>query len=136
MSDLREHLFIYLSLARARKQELKVPDHDRLMVLSAVAACELGLHEVSQYCRQMVLKNNPGHMIGRYPIVDDAIADQDFQYFLRQIRRRFTIEYAEVELEKLNINYQQALIEAGSVERYFGQLFGVDYSWIIEHYDH
>ena len=135
MTNYQEQLFIYLNLAIDRKKKLQISDHNRLLVLSSVAACELGLRPISEYCRQLVLKNNPGHMMGRYSTVNDALADSDFQYFLSQIRRRHTVEHAETELEKLRIDYQQDLVQEGSVENYLTRLFGVDYQWILEHFE-
>ena len=134
MPDYQDHLLIYLRLARLRKNQLKISDHDRLMVLSAEAACELGKRPLAEYCRSQVIKNNPGHMIGRYDTVNEALADADFQYFLSQIRRRNTIEYAETALEKSQIDVRQELAGAESLEVYLQQLLGVDLTWIDDNF--
>ena len=135
MKDFQRHLFVYLNLAIARRRSMQVSDHDRLLVLASEAACELGLRPLAEYCRQMVLKNNPGHMIGRYSSVNDALASDDFQFFLRQVRRRFSIEYSETELDKLKIDYEHDLVSVGSVDDYLSRLLGVEYAWIQEAFD-
>ncbi len=134
MANYEEHLLIYLNLARHAKQKLRMSEYYRLMILSATAAYELELKGISAYCRQLILKNNPGHMIGRYPTMDEARANPDFQYFLSQVRRQFPIEYAETELEKLGVDYRDDLVDAGTVEAYLSGLLGVEYEWILEHF--
>lgn len=135
MRDHQTNLFVYLNLARDRKKKLEMSDHARLLVLSAEAACESGLTSISQFCRQQVINNNPGHLIGRFETVNDALADADFQFFLSKIRRRFTIEHAESELDKLEIDWQADLVKAGTVQQYLTELLGVDFNWIEEHFE-
>ncbi|HMO14874.1 MAG TPA: hypothetical protein PKD64_05010 [Pirellulaceae bacterium] len=134
MLDSEYSLLIYLNMARVAKQQLKMPEHSRWKLLAVVTAHNLSLGPLANYCRQQILNNNPGHILGRFPSIEEALLNADFMYFMGQTRRSYSIENAEAELEKRQIDYQQDLIDAGDVENYLSKLLGVEYTWVLEHF--
>lgn len=104
MSDPIDLLALYLHLARNAGKRLRMQDRDRLLVISGFIAASMGLARIAAYCRKLILENNPGHMVRRWPDFETAIRDSDFQHFLKQIQRRFPQEKAEVMLANLGID--------------------------------
>jgi len=76
---------------------------DKLLVLAGVTAAEMGLDEISAVCRQKVLSHNGRHIVRRWPNMRRALADDRFQTYLKQLRRRYTPEKAEHMLSALGI---------------------------------
>ncbi len=56
------------------------------------------------YCRKLVLEHNPQHLIRRWPTMQQALLDEEFLCFLRQLRRRYPQEKAEQLLQSLDID--------------------------------
>jgi hypothetical protein len=98
-----ETISAYLQLARAGRAAEAPAPRDGLLVLAAAAASELGLEPIAEGCRQLVLEHNPRHLVGRWATVDSALADEEFQGFLKQLRRRCPPERAEHLLTQLGI---------------------------------
>jgi hypothetical protein len=96
-------LSVYLHLAAASQRRRRPHVRDRLLVLAATTAAQLELSPIAAQCRKLVLEHNPHHLIGRWPTVAQALADDDYQCFLRQMRRRYPEEKAERLLQSLGI---------------------------------
>lgn len=106
MSAPVDLLGLYLHLARASQQRNRPHVRDRLLVLAGVIAQRMELSSVAAYCRKLILEHNPGHLVGRWPNLESALADSDFLHLLRQLQRRYPQERAEQLLENLGV--QQA----------------------------
>ena len=103
MSDPGQLLSIYLHLATASHRRRRPHVRDRLLLLSAATAVEMGLLPIAAHCRRLVLEHNPRHMIGRWPSVADALRESDYQCLLRQLQRQYPHEKAERLLQTLGI---------------------------------
>ena len=104
MSQPIDLLATYLHLAKAAWKRLQMQDRDRLLVISGFIAARMRLQRISDYCRKLILENNPGHMIRKWTGFEEAIEDSDFLHFLKQMQRRFPQEKAEVMLANLGID--------------------------------
>lgn len=98
-----ELLGLYLHLARASRRRMRPHACDRLLVLSAALAAQMGLSRISAACRARVLAHNPKHMLHRWQSLEVALQDEDFQHFLRHLQRRYPLEKAERMLDQLGI---------------------------------
>ena len=134
MSDPIELVSLYLHLAKAAWRRLHMPDRDRMLVISAVNSERIGLRRIAAYCRTLILENNPGHMLRRWPTVADAIVDSDFQHFLKQLQRRFPQERAEVMLADLNIDRSNERHAYYNDEEYAASVLGVNLQWLQENF--
>ena len=103
MSNLTHQLGIYLHLARASRQRRRPLVRDRLLVLAGATAVQMNLPQIAAYCRREILLHNPRHMLRRWPNMDEALLDEDFQSHLKQLRRRYPCEQAERMLDSLGI---------------------------------
>ncbi len=134
MSEPIELVSLYLYLAKAAWRRLQMPDRDRLLVLSAVNADRIGLFRIAAYCRSLVLENNPGHMLRKWPSISHAIADADFLHFLKQLQRRFPQEKAEVMLADLNIERGLEHKTYYDNEEYAASVLGINLKWLRENF--
>lgn len=103
-------LGIYLHLARNTDQRQQLLQRDKVLVMCGMLAAQMNLPSVDRYCRAQILRHNPGHMVRRWPSFAIALHDADFQHFLKQIQRRYSLETAERMTAELGI-------EIGSGER-------------------
>lgn len=130
MAEAIENLAVYLHLANAAWKKLQMPDRDRLLVISAVHASQLGLDKISHYCRFLILKNNPGHMVRRWAGIREAVQDPDFLHFYKQVQRRFSVEKAETMLAEMGIVRANERATYYTDEEYAAALLGVDQEWL------
>lgn len=98
MDDAIQQLGIFLHLAQANKRRMRPLVRDRMLVLAGALAAEMDLSSIAGYCRSEILRNNPKHIVRRWPTITVALDDNDFLFFLKQVRRRFPLEKAEREL--------------------------------------
>ena len=98
-------LGMYLHLARASQLRRQPMVHDRMLVLAGVTAAEMGLGDISAECRDRVLAHNQQHLLRDWPTMDAALADERFQSYVRQLRRRYSPEKAEHLLESLGVEW-------------------------------
>ena len=104
MSETGELLGIYLHLARASEVRKRPLVRDKLLVLAGVVAAERGLRPLAAYCRRRVLASNANHLIGRFPTVSEALADEHFRRFVARLRTHYSRERAEYMLGSLGID--------------------------------
>jgi|GEM_PF-534819 len=104
MTEPQEQLGLYLHLARASEQRLRPMVRDKFLVLAGVCACELALDQIAAYCRHKVLENNPGHLLRKYREFADAIGDESFETYLKQLQRAYPLEKSEFMLQSLGID--------------------------------
>ena len=127
MSQPIDLLAVYLHLAKAAWKRLRMPDRDRLLVISGFIATRLDLPRIANHCRTLILENNQGHMIRRWESFGDALEDTDFLHFLKQVQRRFPQEKAETMLSNLGIDRANERELYRSDEEYAAALIGADY---------
>jgi len=114
----------YLHLARASELRRQPMVTDKLLVLAGVTAAEMGLEEISAVCRHKILTHNPWHIVRRWPRLDAALADERFQVYLKQLRRRYSAEKAEHMLASLGIELAQQRDSYYSLTEYAAALLG------------
>jgi hypothetical protein len=103
MPKLDHALGTYLHLARASELRREMMVRDKLLVLAGVRATEMGLDEISDRCRARVLRRNARHLVRHWPTLGAALEDDEFRYYVRQLRRRYSPERAEHILERLGV---------------------------------
>jgi hypothetical protein len=99
-----EHLGLYLHLARAAELRRQPLVRDRLLLLAgALAAGIPDLGPIAQCCRERILRNNPGHMVSRWPTLAEGLAQAELAGLVSQVARRYSPEQAEQLLTQLGI---------------------------------
>ena len=134
MVDQLQELVLFLRLAQAFKQRLQMSDRDRALVLAGTYAAMLQINPVAEFCRALILQNNHGHMLRKWPTFAQAIKEPDFGTFLKQVRRRFPTEKAETLLVEMGYECDVQRSDYESVEDYVAAVMGVDGKWLQEHF--
>ena len=134
MVEIVKELVLYLRLAQAFKQKLKMPDRDRALVLAGTCAAILDMKSIDDFCRKIILQNNHGHMIKRWSSFAEAIRMEDFGIFLKQLRRRFPVERAETFLLQMNYECDVVREDYECDEAYAAAVMGIDYDWLTENF--
>lgn len=109
-------------------------DRDRALVLAGTYAAMLQMHPVAEFCRKLILQNNHGHMLRKWPTFAEAIEEPDFATFLKQVRRRLPTERAEIQLTQLGYQCDVRQQDYDTVEEFIAAVMGVDNQWLIEHF--
>lgn len=130
-----ETLATYLRLSFLLWKRHQLPDRDRLLLLSAVGACLLGLHRIAGYCRWLILKNNTGHMIGNWETVHLGLHNEEMHTLVRQVERRFPLERIENELSELGFIESRERETYFSDEEYMASILGVGQKWLRVNFD-
>jgi hypothetical protein len=94
---------MYLHLARASHMRRQPMVRDKLLVLAGVQAEQMGLDEISALCRHKILAHNARHLVRGWPTLTAALADEKFQSYLKQLKRRYSTEKTEHILHSLGI---------------------------------
>jgi hypothetical protein len=95
MPDVEQSLVTYLDLACASRRRRRLSESDKLLVLAAVTATQLGWPEVADECRQHVLAHNPRHLVRRWPNIQVAQTNDRFEAYLKHVGRQYSPEKAE-----------------------------------------
>jgi hypothetical protein len=103
MADADRMLGMYLHLARASHLRRQPMVRDKLLVLAGVQAQEMGLEQISALCRHKILAHNARHLVRQWPTLTAALADEPFQSYLKQLRRRYSAEKIEHMVHSLGI---------------------------------
>ncbi len=127
-------LSLYLHLAQRAGKQLRMSDRDRLLVLAAVSAANQHMPEIAAYCRHLVLSHNPGHMLKRWDTVYQAIEHPDFQHFLKQVQRRYTLEKAETMLIQAGIDRANERDTYYSDDEYAASILGIELGWLKQNF--
>ena len=134
MVDQLKELVLFLRLAQAFKNRLQMPDRDRALVLAGTYAAMLQMHPVAEFCRKLILQNNHGHMLRKWPTFAEAIKEPDFATFLKQVRRRFPTEKAEILLQELGYECDVRPQDHSTDEEYVSAVMGIDTEWLRENF--
>ncbi len=127
-------MILFLRLAQAFKNRLQMSDRDRALVLAGTYAAMMQLTPVAEFCRKLILQNNQGHMLRKWPAFADAIQEDDFITFLRQVRRRLPTERAEVLLEELDYQCDVRREDYDADLSFAAAVAGVDGQWLKENF--
>ena len=103
MSDPGYLLSVYLHLANASQHRRRPLARDRLLLIAGSIAARMKLEPIAAKCRQVVLEHNPNHLISGWNSMAEALQDEDFLCFLKQLQRRYPQEKAERLLQTLGI---------------------------------
>jgi hypothetical protein len=133
-SNLLDELVLYLRLAQAFRERLQMPDRDRALVLAGSCASLLKMPVVANFCRQLILQNNQGHMLRRWDSFDAALKDDDFHIFLKQLAKRLSLERAEAILREFRFECDVRREDYKSDFEYVAAVMGVDFEWLQEHF--
>ena len=129
-----DELILYLRLAQAYKNRLQMSDRDRALVLSGTCAHVVEMPAVAEFCRQLILKNNPGHMMRKYDSFAHACDDSDFGYFVKQVRRKLSPEKGESQLLELGYNCDVRRDDYDDEESFVAAVMGVDVEWVRDNF--
>ena len=116
MAELSYQLGVYLHLAQASLRRRRPLVRDRMLLLAGVTAANMRLESLAAYCRHAILQHNPQHLVKRWPSLPEALVDDEFLAFLRQVRRKYPPEKAERLLATLGVEM------ARERDAYFGDL--------------
>jgi len=125
MSYLVRELGIYLHLARASELRRRPMVRDRLLVICAGIASEIGLAPIAAFCRHKILQHNASHLLRRWPTLEEAMEEESFLTYFRQILRRYPLEKAEQMLVSLGIEMAREREAYFSDYEYAAAILGV-----------
>lgn len=119
MSTAESDMLNYLRLAAVSSQKHQPLGQDRFLVLGGAAACRAGLLEIASGCRELILDDNPRHLIGHYATFPDALRDDQFTPLLKHLQQLCPPEQAEFLLHQQGVEEHggpQALSAAQQAE--------------------
>ena len=97
-------MLAYAQLAALSQQKRQLPSRDKFLILAAAAGCRGGWPDVSERCRELVLSNNPAHLIKNSATFVESMRTPEFEQFLKQLERFCSGEKAEHLLTELGID--------------------------------
>lgn len=134
MAEPFHELIVYLRVAQAFKEKLRLPDRDRALVMAGTCAAALNMIPIADFCRKLVLQNNAGHMLRKYQSFRDAIKDPDFGIFLKQVRRKLPPEFAESQIVTLDYACDVRPSDYSTKLEFAAAVMGVDAEWVLDHF--
>ena len=132
MNTLLDELVLFLRLAQAYKQKLLLLDRDRALVAAASCAQLNQMPAVAEFCRQLILQNNHGHMVRKWNSMEEALEEPDFTHFLKQIQRKMPTEVAESKLLEIGYSCDVKREDYQDDEQFVAAVMGVDSEWLGE----
>lgn len=118
MNNGDDILLMYLELARAARLRNRPWDRDKLLLLAGAAAAERGRHAIAALCKQQILAHNAAHLVGQYGKLADALSDERFARYLRQLRRKYATERCEHMLASLGIDRDERRAKFADLDDY------------------
>ena len=115
MRDHEGAMVTFAKLAAVSHDRQQLTQRDKFLLLAGAAATQGKCTDVAARCRQLVLLNNPQHMIGSYENFATALADADYQTFHRQLQRFCSYEQGEHFLEQQGLD--SGAPETGAMSR-------------------
>ncbi len=95
MPDSLSSLLACLRLAVISHDRQQMAGRDRFLLLAGLSAVRAGYPSIAGRCRDLVLANNPRHLVCNYATLADALRDPDFAGFEQQLHRFCNYERAE-----------------------------------------
>lgn len=124
MSEGSDLLPLYLHLARACELRRQAMERDKVLVLAGVTAAEMGLNTVAAACRRKILAANTGHLVRRFDSFTHARDDEEFETYLKQLRRGYPRERVEHMLDSLGVERGNERATYDSDYEYAASLLG------------
>ena len=134
MLDPFDEMILYLRLAQAFKARLQMSDRDRALVLAGTCAHVMQMPAIAEFCRQLILQNNQGHMLRKYTCFAEAVEDSDFGFFVKQVRRKLSPERGEAQLVELGYECDVRRTDYDNNEEFAAAVMGVDAAWLSENF--
>ena len=104
MHDHEGAMVTFAKLAAVSHDRQQLTQRDKFLLLAGAAATQGNCVDVAARCRELVLKNNPQHLIGGYENFSLALADPDYQTFHKQLQRFCSYEQGEHFLEQQGLD--------------------------------
>jgi hypothetical protein len=104
MRDSSLVLLTFAVLADVSRRKGQIPGADRFLILTGLAALEAGEREIAERCRELVLADNPRHLLKTWPSLGAAAEDPRFVPFRRRLDRFCSFERGEHLLQGLGID--------------------------------
>ncbi len=133
-NQLESELTAYLKLAMLMQKKILIPDRDRALILAGSCASLLGFESLAGFCRNLILQNNRGHMIGQYSSFKAALEASDFQVFLKQVAKRCSLEKAESILATQGLRVGPKQAECQNDFAFYCSLLEVEPDWVEENF--
>jgi hypothetical protein len=94
-------MLLFLELAAISNRKQQIVGQNKFLTLAGIEACMAGRLDVADGCRELVLCNNPSHMLRRWTSLPNAFRDESFQTFAKRLRLFCSPEKAEHLLTEL-----------------------------------
>src|SRR5262245_17872690 len=104
MDDHDAAMLAFVKLAGVSQSREQLGPRDKFLVLAGAAASRGAHSAVARRCRELLLANNPAHLLKRYDTFEQALEDEEFQTYFRQVARFCSYEKAEHHLSQLDIS--------------------------------
>ncbi len=125
MDDHDAAMLAFVKLAGVSQSREQLGPRDKFLVLAGTAASRGNHPAVARRCRELLLAHNPAHLLKRYETFEQALEDDEFRMYLRQLVRFCSYEKAEHHLSQLEISPELPNISAKlSAEEYALLLLG------------
>ncbi len=134
MIEPRRELIMFLRLAQAFRSRRQMQDRDRALIIAGTCASLLQLKTIANFCRMLILQNNQGHMMKKWPTFAEAIEEEDFIVFLKHIRKRLPAEKAESLLAEMDYQCEVRKSDCKTNEEFAAAVMGVDVEWLQENF--
>ena len=112
MDDHDAAMLAFVKLAGVSQSREQLGPRDKFLVLAGAAASRGNHSAVARRCRELLLAHNPAHLLKRYETFEQALEDDEFRTFLRQLARFCSYEKAEHHLAQLEISPELPNISA------------------------
>jgi hypothetical protein len=101
--DHASAMLAFLKLSGVSQTRQQLGPRDKFLVLGGAAALKAGWPVVAERCRDLVLSHNPAHHLGHYATFAEALTNEEFNEFFRQLCKFCSYERAEHLLTQLRI---------------------------------
>jgi hypothetical protein len=132
--DAKRELVLYLRLAQAFKEQRKMQDRDKALVIGGTCASMLQMNAIAKFCRSVILQRNHGHMLKRWDTFTEAMEYEDFHLLLKQIKRKLPEETAQELLEEFDYRCKVRKEDHSSNESFAAAVLGIEYDWLVENF--
>src|SRR5688572_2301298 len=129
-----ELLGTYLHLARAAELRRQPLVRDRVLLMAAVIAAQIDLSPIAAACREKILAHNRRHMLSRWPSVEDALVEEDFQSLVNQLSTRYGPEHVENLVSRLGIERGNERAAYDSDGEFAAGLLGADWNDLVRRF--
>lgn len=116
----------YLKLAAVSRDKRQLSGGDRFLLLAAIAACRDGDLNTADRCRTLVLEHNPKHLVSQWTSIPDALRDEEFAPFVKQLEKFCHPERAETLVAGLVEEYSWLSDETQSAESLCERMQGIE----------